>query len=81
MCPVCRARFRGSTTCSRCGADLTAVMTLVAAAWRAREAARQSLADGDLAQAAALADQAQQLQQTPTGQSLTAWLSLYHRLF
>lgn len=77
MCPVCRARFRSSTTCSRCGADLTAVMTLVAAAWRARETSRQSLAAGNFVRSAALATRAGQLHRTPAGrslESLTAWL-------
>lgn len=77
MCPVCRARFRGLTVCSRCGADLTMVMTLVASAWRLRQAARDALARGDFAQAAEIATQAQQLHSTPAGKALaglSAWL-------
>ena len=77
MCPVCRARFRGETTCSRCGTDLTAVMQLVASAWRMRQAARQALATGDLARCRALASEAQQICHTPAGKRLEAvsvWL-------
>ena len=68
MCPVCRARFRGASQCSRCGADLTVVMTLAAAAWRLRQAARQALAAGEFARARELASQAQQICSTPAGQ-------------
>ena len=77
MCPVCRARFRGTTQCSRCSADLTVVMSLAASAWRLRRDARRALAAGDLASAGALAAQAESLCHTPAGQSLqslTAWL-------
>ena len=70
MCPVCQARFRGSTECSRCGADLTAIMGLAAAAWRLRGAARQAIADGDFARARTLAAQAQELCSTPSGRDL-----------
>ena len=55
MCPVCQARFRGSSECSRCGADLGTIMGLAAGAWRMREAARQAIAEGDAARAHALA--------------------------
>jgi hypothetical protein len=78
MCPVCRARFRGATECSRCGADLTMLMTLVASAWRMRQAAKQALARGEFAQASELAKRAQQLCATPEGrklESLNAWLA------
>jgi hypothetical protein len=78
MCPVCRARFRGTRECSRCGADLTVLMTLAAQAWRLRQAARQSLAAGDQARARDLAGQAQQIHSTPTGRALQAlgiWLA------
>ena len=78
MCPVCRARFRGATLCSRCGADLTMVMTLVASAWRMREAARQAVATGEFARANELASQAQELCYTSGGkklEGLSAWLA------
>ena len=77
MCPVCQARFRGSTECSRCGADLGPIMTLAAASWRLREAARQAIAEGDPAHARALAAQAQKLCRTPAGaelEMLASWL-------
>ncbi len=49
-CPVCSARFRGSSTCSRCGTDLTALMRLAAMAWAMRQRARQALLAGNLAE-------------------------------
>uniref|UniRef100_Q01SX3 Uncharacterized protein n=1 Tax=Solibacter usitatus (strain Ellin6076) TaxID=234267 RepID=Q01SX3_SOLUE len=70
MCPVCRARFRGASLCSRCGADLTVVMTLAAAAWRLRQAARQALAADEFVRVRELAAQAQQVCATPSGMSL-----------
>ena len=78
MCPVCRARFRGSSECSRCGADLTVVMTLVASAWRMRQAARQALASSEFARTRDLASRAQQICYTLTGrrlEALGAWLA------
>ena len=78
MCPVCRARFRGSRECSRCGADLTMVMTLTASAWRARQAARQALAADEFARMRDLASQAQQVCYTEAGKNLAelgAWLA------
>ena len=77
QCPVCRARFRGVRICSRCGADLSPLMRLLVEAWRLREAARDSLAAGDLASACRLAAQAQRLQVTGEGGALcllSAWL-------
>jgi predicted amidophosphoribosyltransferase len=70
MCPVCRARFRGASRCSRCGADLTVVMTLAVTAWRLRRAARQALAAGEFAKARRLGAEAQELYSTPAGKSL-----------
>jgi predicted amidophosphoribosyltransferase len=78
MCPVCRARFRESRECSRCGADLGTIMSLAVAAWRMREAARQAISEGDIAGAHALAAQAQELCGTPAGRDLefvSRWLS------
>ncbi len=78
MCPVCRARFRNARECSRCGADLTIIMTLAAAAWRMRKAARQALIDDDPARAQVLASEAESLCHTPAGarlQSLSALVS------
>ena len=70
MCPVCQARFRGSTECSRCGADLGTIMGLAAGAWHMRQAARQAIADGDAARARALAAQAQEVCRTQAGRDL-----------
>jgi predicted amidophosphoribosyltransferase len=77
MCPVCRARFRGANECSRCGADLTRVMTLAASAWRLRQDARRALAAGELARTHDLAARAQQICYTAAGkrlEALSAWL-------
>ena len=78
MCPVCQARFRGATECSRCGADLGTIMGLAAGAWRMREAARQAIAEGDAARARALAAEAQEICATPQGRELeivASWLA------
>ena len=78
MCPVCQARFRGSTECSRCGADLGTIMGLAAGAWRMREAARVAIAEGDGARARALACQAQEICRTAAGRDLemvSSWLA------
>jgi hypothetical protein len=78
MCPVCRARFRGTRECSRCGADLTVLMVLAARAWRLRQACRQALLEDDPAHARALASEAQRICRTPVGQrleSLASWLA------
>ena len=78
MFPVCQARFRGSTECSRCGADLGTLMGLAAGAWRMREAARDAISLGDLSRARALATQAQEICRTPAGRDLemvSSWLS------
>ena len=78
MCPVCQARFRGSTECSRCGAGLGTIMGLAAGAWRMRAAARQAIAEGDLVRARALASQAQEICRTPAGRHLemvSSWLA------
>jgi hypothetical protein len=70
-CPVCRARFRGSSQCSRCGADLTALMLLVAHAYVLRQAARQSLRQGDWQAALDSTQAAQRLHSTPEGSLLS----------
>jgi hypothetical protein len=70
MCPVCRARFRGATTCLRCGADLTVLMKLAASAWRLRQAARRALAASEFAHARELAARAQQICSTSAGRGL-----------
>ena len=70
-CPVCRARFRASE-CGRCGADLTPLFSLLAAAHRERERARAALSAGDPASAARHARRAQELAATPEGARLAA---------
>jgi predicted amidophosphoribosyltransferase len=78
VCPVCQARFRSSTACSRCGADLTALMQLTAHSYRLRQQARDALHRGDIAAALNLIGKAQKLQNTPQGRSLrflAQWLA------
>jgi predicted amidophosphoribosyltransferase len=77
-CPVCRARFRATRLCSRCGADLTPIMLIAAKAWQLRETARQSLSAGEFGRAYEQALDAQNLQFTERGESLrllAQWLS------
>ena len=69
-CPVCKARFRGAAECSRCGADLTAQMLLVAQAYALREGARQALRSGDARNALASVRAAQGLHSTAEGDLL-----------
>jgi predicted amidophosphoribosyltransferase len=78
QCPTCRARFRGSRTCSRCGADLAPLMLLAARAWRLRQSARASLATSDYAGAIEAAAAAESLQATRGGallRRLAVWLA------
>ena len=69
-CPVCRAPFRGTGTCSRCGADLLPVMTLMSKARVVREASRAALRAGDATRALDLARRAQALCATEAGRRL-----------
>jgi hypothetical protein len=76
-CPVCQARFRGSRTCSRCGADLEPLMVLAVQSWELRQAARQALDAGDFERALEFAIEAQGAQNTGRGEALRllgAWL-------
>ena len=76
-CPVCNAHFRKTVTCSRCGADLTVLMTLVARASSFREAARLFIVKDDILSALNLVIRAQQLHATENGrklQLLISWL-------
>jgi len=50
-CPVCGARFRSTTICSRCKTDLAPLMRIAARAWAARERGRSALNAGDLSRA------------------------------
>jgi predicted amidophosphoribosyltransferase len=77
-CPVCRARFRGTRVCSRCGADLEPLMRIAARAWRLREAARDALAAGDAHAARECLSEAEHLDHTPHGarlRLLADWLA------
>lgn len=67
ICPVCRARFRGAETCSRCGADLGPLLLLSAHAFRLRQRARGHLRQGNFLQALACAVEAERLRSTPHG--------------
>jgi len=80
-CPVCRARFRGTRQCSRCGADLTGIMVLSARAQRCRANARKSLQALNFKKAHELAATAQRQHATESGRKLlllTAWLKAEH---
>jgi predicted amidophosphoribosyltransferase len=77
LCPVCQARFRGTSTCSRCGADLGRLMLLAAQAWRLRETARMAIAAGDFGRGFELAAKAQEALGTRAGEALcriSEWL-------
>lgn len=67
QCPVCRARFRGSDQCDRCGTDLARLMDLVATSFALRRAARAALRVGRFDRARQLADDAEHLHATPAG--------------
>jgi hypothetical protein len=76
-CPVCRAPFRATRECSRCGADLARVMSILAKAQISREHARAAIRSGEFHKAHLLAKQAQELHQTEEGRRLlllTDWL-------
>jgi hypothetical protein len=75
-CPACRARFRGTRECSRCGAALGPLMTLAVKGHLARKAARRALERGEVVRAHELATAAQRIHATPEGRRLcrlTAW--------
>lgn len=77
-CPVCQARFRGVSVCSRCGADLARLMIIVAEGWRLREAARSAMVAGEFGRAFELAGAAQEAHATSAGEALLrlgAWLA------
>ena len=69
-CPVCNARFRGTPSCSRCGADLRPLMSLAARAVALRNRARRALAAGDAARAANLAHHANLFASHPSARAL-----------
>jgi predicted amidophosphoribosyltransferase len=69
-CPVCKASFRSQTTCSRCGADLSKLMCLVAGAYHLRTRAHQALTQHRYQEAHELAQQAEALHSTAIGRKL-----------
>ena len=77
-CPVCRAKFRGTRQCSRCGADLTGLMILSAGAQRCRANSKKSLFVLNFGKAHEFAAAAQKEHATDTGRKLlllTSWLN------
>lgn len=79
-CPVCRAAFRQSVQCTRCGADLAPLMKLSARAFQLRQEAREALESGEFARALQLARRAQRLCLTPGGASLVRLAGLVSRV-
>ena len=78
-CPVCRAQFRQSRTCSRCGTELTPLMLLAGRAHQLRQSAASALRAGDLPRAASLARQAQAVHATDRSRRLAAVTALLAR--
>ena len=77
-CPVCRAKFRGTRECSRCGADLSGIMKLSAGAQLYRAGARKSIYALNFEKARDLAARAQKEHATETGRRLlllASWLN------
>lgn len=69
-CPVCRAKFRDASICSRCGADLGPLMTRLARAWALRQRARRAARLGQYPRAISLATAADDLCRTQTSKQL-----------
>lgn len=61
-CPVCRARFRNDPVCSRCGADLSALLAIEAEAATLERQAVILLGAGQWIEAYQAADRALALQ-------------------
>ncbi len=77
-CPVCRAKFRSTRECTRCGADLGNIMKLAAGAHLDREAARKAMLALNFEKAGELAAAAQKAHATDPGRRLallTSWLA------
>lgn len=69
-CPVCKARFRGQRQCSRCGADLSRLMLVVARAHALRRQAQRALLEARYRDAWELAEKAQSLHRTALGRKM-----------
>lgn len=69
-CPTCRAPWRETVECPRCGSDLAPLMQVAAAAFRHRRAALAAIAAGDDRDALDHALEAMSLQRTESGAEL-----------
>jgi hypothetical protein len=69
-CPVCRASFRGTENCPRCGAHLGVLMQIAAHAYALRRTAVERVLAGDAQAALAAVEAAQGLQATMQGEKL-----------
>ncbi len=69
-CPVCSATFRESDRCSRCGADLRPLMTLVARSWSLRQRCRDAIRAGRYALAVQFAQAANEAHATRASRRL-----------
>jgi hypothetical protein len=77
VCPVCGARRRDATACSRCTASFTPLITLETRAACLRAEARRCLERGAYAQAQQAVARAQVLCQTEMGWALEALLAMF----
>jgi hypothetical protein len=64
-CPVCRARFRNDPVCSRCGADLSALLAIETEAAALERQAVVLLSAGQWIEARQAANRALALQDSP----------------
>jgi len=69
-CPTCRAPWRETPECPRCGSDLAPLMRIAAAAWRHRRAALAALEAGAWSEALDHAREAAQLHRVEGGEGL-----------
>ena len=72
-CPVCRARFREARLCSRCGADLSPLMLLVAKAFLLRQASRDAFLKGNFTVSQQLAISSEKHVRTAIGHRLSSF--------
>ncbi len=80
-CPVCNASFRGSLLCSRCGADLSKLMSIAVRQSKLRKDAAASLAEGNPEKALASARKAQYLMRNQAGKKIMRLAQLFQRYF
>ena len=69
-CPVCKAGFRNERECPRCGADLSALMSIAFEAYQLRRLARKALCTRQYDAALRLAEEAQGLMDTGRGRRM-----------